>query len=580
MTSTYLHKTGLRAAIRCVAASILAAHAAFAFAGGSSTDPATLAASASADHTDRIVVRYKDGSRRALGAIADTGSMVRAASARQGFSAQHLRNTGLGAQVWKMDRHMTIAQARALAKTIAADPDVEYAEPDHMAQIAMTPNDPSYGSQWHYFDPVGGINLPTAWDRATGAGVVVAVIDTGYRPHADLASNIVAGYDFIANTTSGNDGSGRDSDATDTGDYRLSGECGLAARNSTWHGTHVAGTIAAVTNNGVGVSGVAFNAKVQPVRVLGKCDGYMSDIADGILWAAGSPVAGVPTNTTPAKVLNLSLGGPGTCAATYANAIATARSLGSLVVIAAGNSAQDAANTQPGNCPGVLAVAATDTSGGRASFSNFGASVGIAAPGVSVLSTLNSGATTPGVDSYAYYQGTSMATPHVAGVAALMASVYPSVTPDQLTSMLKSTARAFPVTCTGCGSGIVNARAAVDAAIAAASAPTSVAISPSSISKTRTGTGIISTTATATVTNGTPPYAYSWTSLNGEVSLTNATTATVSLSAYLEVCGNMSYARVTDQLTVRVTDATGHVFQSTAPVTLTAYATNPKQICR
>jgi serine protease len=206
-----------------------------------------------------------------------------------------------------------------------------------------------------------------------------------------------------------------------------------------------------------------------PVRVLGKCGGYTSDIADAITWSSGGTVNNVPANANPAKVLNLSLGGSGTCDVTTQTAINGARSRGSVVVVAAGNANTDVGNASPANCSGVVAVAATGKTGARASYSNFGTLIDVAAPGgdgsSSVISTLNSGSSTPGSDSYAGYQGTSMATPHVAGVAALMFAIKSTLTPDQVESMLKSTARAFPVTCSGCGTGIVDATAAVNAAI-------------------------------------------------------------------------------------------------------------------
>jgi len=199
--------------------------------------------------------------------------------------------------------------------------------------------------------------------------------------------------------------------------------------------------------------------------VLGKCGGYTSDIADGIIWASGGTVAGVPANPNKARVLNLSLGGGGSCAATTQSAINGARSRGAVVVVAAGNSAMDASNFSPANCAGVITVAATSRAGGRASYSNFGSIVDIAAPGgdtgAGILSTLNAGTRTPAGDGYASYSGTSMATPHVAGVVALMLSKNPALTPDQVEVKLKASARAFPAACAGCGAGIVDATAAV-----------------------------------------------------------------------------------------------------------------------
>ena len=447
--------------------------------------PAVQASAAAPTTTDRIIVKYRDGSTTQMQAASTNSRALQRQSALDSSGARfnvrmtHLRGTALGANVLRLDHHMTNADAAALARDIAAaDPDVEYAEPDRILRPLFTPNDTYYASQWHYYESTAGLNLPAAWDLSTGTGIVVAVIDTGYRPHADLAANIVPGYDFITDTAVSNDGNGRDADASDPGDAIVAGECGSGYptqdQSSSWHGTHVAGTIAAVTNNGTGVAGVAFGAKVQPVRVLGKCGGYTSDIADAIIWASGGTVSGVPANATPARVLNLSLGGSGTCDTTTQNAINSARSRNAVVVVAAGNSNANAANYSPASCTGIVTVAAVNRSGGRAYYSNYGSVVEVAAPGGDmtsaaangILSTLNAGTTTPGADVYAYYQGTSMATPHVAGVVALMLAKNASLTPDQVITMLQSTARAFPATCSQCGAGIVDAAAAVKAAIA------------------------------------------------------------------------------------------------------------------
>ena len=438
------------------------------------------AQAADATYTDRIIVKYRTAPASSLAqATAARGADLSAQ--RFGVVVSNLRTTALGSQVLKVDRRLSLAEADALARDIAAnDPNVEYAEPDRIMRRTLTPNDTRYNEQWHYFEATGGINAPAAWDKSTGAGVVVAVIDTGYRPHADLAANLLPGYDFISDTFVSNDGNGRDSDARDPGDWINAGECGAgdpaAFEASSWHGTHVAGTIAAVTNNGSGVAGIAFNAKVVPARVLGKCGGYTSDIADAIVWTSGGTVSGVPANANPAKVLSISLGGSGSCDSTTQSAITSARSRGASVVVAAGNSNANASNFSPANCTGVVTVAAVGRNGGKASYSNFGATVEVAAPGGSggvnsVLSTLNAGTTTPGADSYALYNGTSMATPHVSGVVALMLSVKSTLTPDQVTQILQSTARAFPAACSQCGSGIVNASAAVDAAIGGTTPP-------------------------------------------------------------------------------------------------------------
>lgn len=196
-------------------------------------------------------------------------------------------------------------------------------------QAHFAPDDTFYPNQWHYYESTGGINLPAAWDEQTGSNVVVAVLDTGYTNHSDLVPNVLPGYDFIGDLAFANDGNGRDSDAQDPGDWLDRWECGRfnprQAVPSSWHGTHVAGTVAAVTHNAEGVAGVAFNAMVLPVRVLGKCGGYTSDIADGIVWSSGGPVSGVPTNPFPAQVINMSLGGSGACGSTLQSAINLAR---------------------------------------------------------------------------------------------------------------------------------------------------------------------------------------------------------------------------------------------------------------
>lgn len=195
--------------------------------------------------------------------------------------------------------------------------------------------------RWAFGTTNAGLNIRPAWDKATGSGTVVAVIDTGITSHADLNANILAGYDFISDATTARDGNGRDSNAADEGDWYAANECGagIPAASSSWHGTHVAGTVAAVTNNTTGVAGTAYGAKVVPVRVLGKCGGSLSDIADAIVWASGGTVSGIPANANPAEVINMSLGGGGSCSTTMQNAINGAVSRGTTVVVAAGNDA-------------------------------------------------------------------------------------------------------------------------------------------------------------------------------------------------------------------------------------------------
>lgn len=417
-----------------------------------------------------LIIKYRDSaatadlssSNASVSARARVLQRLEALSSRHNLRLKHVRALGTGAElIDAIDGNDNLA---ALAETLRNDPSVLYAEPNAMMVPFLIPNDSRYPEQWHYNESTGSINAEPAWDRATGNGVVVAVIDTGIVPHGDLNANVLPGYDFVSDAAAARDGDGRDSNPRDEGDWYAAGECGrTTAGSSSWHGTHVAGTVAAVTNNLLGVAGVAFRAKILPVRALAKCGGTLADIADAIIWSAGGSVPGVPANPNRAKVINMSLGGSGACGSTYQAAINSARTLGAAVVVAAGNSNIDAANARPANCSGVITVAATTRSGGKASFSNFGAVVDLAAPGASILSTLNAGTTVPGAESYAFYSGTSMATPHVAGIAAMLFEAKPTATPDEVETALRTSARVFPMACAGCGTGIADANAAITA---------------------------------------------------------------------------------------------------------------------
>jgi len=533
----------------------------------------------------QLIVKFRDPAlqARAAAQLALPQDKLDRIAALAGVAAGHQRIMFNGAYVVRLFSRLSRDKVEEIADALAQDADVEYAEPDYRAFIAAAPNDPMYVSQWHYSDPVGGVNLPNAWNRTTGsASIRVAVIDTGYTPHPDLVSRIVGGHDFVFEWITSNDGSpvqpagctptvdprfgpcinDRDTNPSDPGDWITAADdagstfggwlqfCG--ASNSSWHGTHVAGTIGAVTNNGVGVAGVNWTSPIVAARVLGRCGGYSSDIADAIVWSAGGAVAGVPANANPARVLNLSIGGGNPCGATYQNAINTALSLNAVIAIAAGNENTDASQSSPGNCNGVITVAATGRLGQRASYSNFDDNrflnpantivVEIAAPGGSdgqtVLSTLNSGTTSPVSANYVGYNGTSMATPHVAGIASLMLSVNPTLTPAQVLSFIQSTARAFPSgtgrDCTSnfaavdlapnfpkyCGAGIIDA----DAAIAAVSPGSTTSIA-SSLNPSVFGQNV---TFTATVTGNAPTGSVSFTANSvvipgcGTVALTGA----------------------------------------------------------
>lgn len=354
---------------------------------------------------------------------------------------------------------------------------------------AGTDEDQLWFLQWHYHNIDSGINLPAAWDITFGNEVVVAVVDTGITNHIDLNSKILQGADLVTDPRMGNDGNGRDNDASDPGDWVGFGDDCFNGQTSesSWHGTHVAGTIAASTGNSHGVAGVSWNAKVVPVRVLGKCGGWASDIADGIKWAAGVPVNGVSTNQNPARVINLSLGGRGNCSAMMQEAVDAANNAGALVVVAAGNSNQniDFIQYSPANCRGVITVASSDEKMDKSFFSNYGEFVDVAAPGggeVGIMSTHNNGTTTPGSADYTQMKGTSMAAPHVAGVAALMVGVNPDLSPAQLRAIIVDSAQAFSSSSTCddsiCGSGLLDAENAVMMAMSTTGDPDFVFTEP------------------------------------------------------------------------------------------------------
>lgn len=430
---------------------------------------------------ERLIVGYKPGTAEAS---SDTAASD---DARKKGKSVHRRMSS-GAVV--VDLGSKTTNADNTIQAFKNDPKVAYVEPDLLMQPFAEPNDTEYSRQWDLFEATAGMNVPSAWSSTTGAGVTVAVIDTGYVAHSDLADRVVAGYDFVSDSARARDNNGRDSNPADQGDWAARGECGTDANgnpvpaqdsNSSWHGTHVAGTIAASTNNGKGIAGIAYDAKIQPLRVLAKCGGATSDIADAITWASGGTVSGVPANQNVAKVINMSLGGKSSCSTTYQNAINGAINRGTTVVVAAGNSNDNTSLYTPANCSGVITVAASSREGNRTYYSNYGTRVDIAAPGGEtrrgtdtpgtittpengIWSTLNAGTTTPGAENYKPYQGTSMAAPHVAGLAALLVAKKPSLTPAQIKDLIKTNARPLPGTCSGgCGAGLADAAKTVAA---------------------------------------------------------------------------------------------------------------------
>ncbi len=436
----------------------------------------------------RLIVKFRDnGNTNPVSqAVASVQDRIQAlnhsvlAHRSDAMTLAYVKSVARQTHVVRTSQTMGRAELGALAQTLAQDPRVEYAEIDERVYPHFLPNDTYYTSQQGNlqspFVQAGSANLPNAWGRTvagvpvSGAGVTVAVLDTGYLPHADLLANIASGYDFISQDgfndfTTANDGDARDASALDPGDWNTNGNnCDVS--NSSWHGTHVAGIIGAVGNNNVGVIGVAYRAKILPLRVLGVCGGYTSDTAAAIQWAAGLPVPGVPANPNPARVINMSFGRSGTCSQTYTNAIAAARNAGSVIVVSTGNDSSKTGITQPSNCPGVIAVSANTATGEIADYANVGAGTTISAPGNGIYTVGNNGGTVAATDSYDPHSGTSFSAPQVAGVVALLMQIKPSITATEVQNFLMASARPFTAGsyCAArpeCGAGLLDAFKAV-----------------------------------------------------------------------------------------------------------------------
>jgi serine protease len=506
------------------------------------TPPRPMPLSESADEA-RVIVRFKEGASvlraHALSAgaaqqahIETLDARASALGARHGMALRSGAAVGEHVQVMHGPAGMT---SQALADQLLRDADVAWAEPDRRVRRALVPNDTLFAAggaqgpaagQWYLRAPAGeivsSINAVTAWDTTTGSdSVIVAVLDTGVRPdHPDLAGKLVAGYDFVTNESGkpaiSNDGNDRDNDPSDPGDWLTQAEINAnptfwdtcQASSSSWHGTQVSGLVGAATGNGAGMAGVGWNVRVMPVRVLGKCFGYTSDIQAAMRWAAGLPVPGVPANPNPAQVINLSLGGSaGACSSAWAQAVNDVIARGVVVVAAAGNGVGRAASS-PANCPGVIGVAGVRHVGSKVGFSDIGPEVSIAAPGGNcvnlngtclypILSTADSGQTAPAGASYTgggadAAIGTSFSSPLVAATAALMLSVKSDLSPQAVRAAMQSSARPFPssglnnvngvplqscrapgdfeqdecyCTTATCGAGMLDASAAVAAAL-------------------------------------------------------------------------------------------------------------------
>lgn len=373
------------------------------------------------------------------------------------------------------------SQVHSAIAALQSDPDIARVEVDGR----VFPNafdDPLWSWQWSLSDSAAnpsGTDLSNAWLPAYAkARITVAVVDTGLLlDHIDIDYTL-PGYDFVNDTSTANDGDGRDDNPSDPGDWVSSLDIAnsvvadtCAVQPSTWHGTGVTGILAARRNNGTGITGAAQNIDIVPVRVMGKCGGKVSDLIAGIRWAAGLEVFGVPDNPNPAQVINLSLGIDRACTPMLQSAINDAKAAGAMVIVAAGNNTADLDldPQAPASCDGVFTVAASQRDGSLSSYSNFGSDVDLMAPGgepnEGVYSTEDSGIREPLNDSdYGPRYGTSVATPHVSATAAMMLAVNPLLSDDAIATILQSTSNPFPSDCAGCGAGLLNSSAAVRAA--------------------------------------------------------------------------------------------------------------------
>ncbi|MBX3585133.1 MAG: S8 family peptidase [Ramlibacter sp.] len=520
--------------------------------------------------------------RERISAVAQSSGVAMRAS-RQISGAYH---------VIQFNQPLQGAALDTLAQRMRYNPDVESVEPDVLIKRQAVPNDPLFASrQWHLQAPAvnkSPLNMPAAWDRSTGTNVTVAVLDTGIRPsHPDLAGKLVPGYDFVSEVEFANDGDGRDADPSDPGDWVTTAEsssglfAGCTAENSSWHGTFIAGQIGALTNNATGVAGVSWGARVLPVRVSGKCGAFLSDILDGMRWAAGLPVAGVPANANPARIINLSFGGDSPCTASYQNVIDEITAAGSLLVVAAGN--EGSVLRRPADCRNVLAVGAVRADGLKVNYSNVGANMALMAPGgdgtLGLHSLDNTGVRGPVIDTYGDKIGTSFSAPLAAGVAALMLSVNPALSPAQIVSRMKqgarphvsspffaqcsSTGTSATCNCTtsACGAGLLDGPGALDAAV---SPMVNIAVTGTQ----QPGATLVLSGAASAAAPGATIQSYLWTQVSGAaVTLqgSNAVTATLVLPA---VAGSFSFQ-------LRVTDNLGRASQDTVLVNSSGAVTPP-----
>ncbi|HEY2403115.1 MAG TPA: S8 family serine peptidase, partial [Steroidobacteraceae bacterium] len=571
-------------------------------------------AAASDPAEQRILVKLRPSAAAAAhlqvqSVQAKTNATMQSLASRASLTFKESREITNGLHLLKVQP----AAGESIEATIArlrADSAVETAEVDQRRFPHALPNDPLFTGQWYeQATQPAGIDAVTAWDTTTGrSDVVIAELDTGVRyDHPDLLmasanGKLLPGYDFVSDPTIANDGDGRDADPSDPGDFISAADAatatfsGCTVENSSWHGTRVAGILGALSNNATGITGITWQPKILPVRVLGKCGGSDADILDAMRWAAGLHVTGIPDNANPAQIINMSLGGTGACTAAEQMVITEVVAKGVTVVISAGN--EGGPVDSPANCVGVAGIAGLRNVGTKVGFSSLGPEVALASPGgncvnasgaclFSIDTTINNGTTTPGTNGYTDQMfpnlGTSFSAPIVTGIAGLMISVNANLKPAQVIARLKEGAKSFPVssdatvlachvpasatdlqtgecncTTSTCGAGMANAPGALKAAlrpIAAVAVPTTVSagqnvVLPGTGSAAACGHNIVS---------------YAWTNVGAATNaIQNANTATATV-----------VAPATGSFTVRltVTDDAGHTDTADVVVSATSATT-------
>lgn len=554
---------------------IAAAVALFAASSGAQTQAPPVS---TASGTHRLVVTLKPQAKGMASGVKLSATL----GSQTVKELQLLHTLGNGAAVYDLGSMMSLKQAQDIARRIQSDPAVQSAEPDVRVRKLFTPTDPYFYAQWGLKSSSGteagskgGMNAQALWLRTLGSKTKMAVLDTGLVQHPELAGRIVAGYDFITDAQTAGDNDARDADPTDAGDF-CSDAQGNVTEESSWHGTLVAGIMAAAADS-QGVAGVAPQSKILNVRVLGRCGGWLSDVADAVRWTAGLDVPGVPRSTHGPLVMNLSLATDTDigCPVYMQTAITEATNAGAIVVAASGNEGRNAVGA-PGNCANVVTVAAHTGNADLAAYANYTPAVTVSGPAggncrKDTANCFSYPAATVGVtgrtlfENYSgpvYMAGTSAAAPYVAAALGLLKELDPLLTSAQAISMLRNASRPFPATSfchenPQCGFGMLDAELLL-AQLDEAYAPT-LALSPS-LPKARKGESV-KLTATASSKVSGMSFTYAWAQKSGPPVVLTGSGAAVSFIS--------PDAKGSVVVEVVATDATGRTAKAQSSVEVT-----------